>query len=201
MKLQSPFEVITPTADGDVLTALVRRGDWMSVAQVVDLVGSRSDEGVRRVIHRLVEQGIVDVLPVGKRSMFRLNRHHLLASAIESIAHARATLLARVTERLAAWASPPRYAALFGSAARNTMAAKSDLDLLLVHPSEVDELWDSNVADLMVDVRSWTGNDLRVIHYAEQDVVSEDPLLAELVNDAIPVLGDHSWFRKKIGHT
>lgn len=199
MKLQSPFEVVTPTADGEVLTALVRRGDWMSISQVVELVGSRSDEGVRRVIRRLVNQGIVDELPVGGRSVFRLNPHHILAPAITSIARARETLLTLLTGRLANWNSPPLYAALFGSGARGTMTSTSDLDLLLVQPHATDEVWDVDVAELVVDVRSWTGNDLRVVQYTEQEVGPTDALLAELINDAIPLLGDHGWFRQQIG--
>jgi len=171
----------------------------MSISQVVELVGSRSDEGVRRVIRRLVNQGIVDELPVGGRSVFRLNPHHILAPAITSIARARETLLTLLTGRLANWNSPPLYAALFGSGARGTMTSTSDLDLLLVQPHATDEVWDVDVAELVVDVRSWTGNDLRVVQYTEHEVGPTDALLAELINDAIPLLGDHSWFRQQIG--
>src|SRR5690554_1976209 len=65
MQVQRPLATITPTLDGDVLAVLVGTDVAFTPGQVARMVPSASVEGIRKVLKRLAEQGIVTVDRVG----------------------------------------------------------------------------------------------------------------------------------------
>ncbi len=172
MDLHRPLNVITPTVDGDVLSVLAGAEAAFTGREVHRLVGRYSEAGVRKVLGRLVEQGIVLVEQVGPSYRYRLNRSHLAAPHIIGLAGLRAELLGRLRTRLGQWELPPVYAALFGSAARGDMRTGSDIDLLVVRPDEVDpddDRWVEQISDLTSDVAGWTGNDTRPLECGDTE--------------------------------
>ena len=173
MDLHRPLAVVTPTVDGDVLGVLAGAEAAFTGREVHRLVGRYSEAGVRNVLGRLVDQGIVLVEQVGPSYRYRLNRDHLAAPHIIALAGLRAELLGRLRSRLAEWDRPPVYAALFGSAARGDMRTDSDIDLLIVRPDEVDpddDRWVEQVSQLASDVTGWTGNDTRPLEYGDTEM-------------------------------
>lgn len=89
------------------------------------------------------------------------------------LAQLRRTLLDQIEERLSSWAIKPVHAAVFGSAARGSMTAESDVDLLLVRPDDADlELWDAQVHELAVEATRWVGNDTRPLEFTEGEVAT-----------------------------
>lgn len=170
--LEHPLAVITPTVDGDVLAVLARAEAAFTGREVHRLVGQYSEAGVRKVLTRLVEQGIVLIERAGPSYLYRLNRDHLAAPHIIALAGLRAELLGRLRARLASWDPPAVYAALFGSAARGDMRPDSDIDLLIVRPDTLepdDDRWASQVHQLIGDVTRWTGNDTRPLEYGDTE--------------------------------
>ena len=59
MDLSFPLATIAPTLDAGVLQVLAATTAGCSAAEVHRRLGRGSDEGVRKVLARLVEQGVV----------------------------------------------------------------------------------------------------------------------------------------------
>ena len=193
MRLSRPFEVITPTVDGDVLAVLCRADGPFSGREVHRLAGHWSEAGVRKVLNRLVEQGIVLRQRVGNTYLHSLNRDHIAADAVRAIAYLRETAFELMREALSSWRQPPAYAAVFGSAARREETAGSDIDVFLVRPEDADaETWQTAASSFATKVSKATGNDVRVLDVTRAELWSPDnaALGSELQRDAITLVGN-----------
>jgi predicted nucleotidyltransferase len=134
-------------------------------------------------------------------ALYSLNRQHLAAEPVIALTRLRDTLVQRLRDRLDTWAVPARYAALFGSAVRGDMRANSDLDLLLVRPSGLDqddERWHQQLSELSADASAWTGNDARIFEYAEAKVGPDEPVLAAIADEGLRLHGPSTWLRLKL---
>jgi predicted transcriptional regulator len=202
MELNRPLATVTPTLDGDVLAVLARADVTFTAGQVRRVLTQHSEEGIRKVLRRLAGQGVLMVERAGNAFVYRLNHEHLAAEHIIGLSRLFETLLARLEQHLAAGEVPPVYAAVFGSAARGTMTAESDVDLLLVRPDGADEeQWESQVAFLAADVGRWTGNDLRPLEFTTAELVArgrEEPVLRDVSADGLTVAGTRSWLAKHL---
>lgn len=195
MLLGSPLAVITPTVDGDVLAVLARADASFTPPNVQALIGQHSVEGVRKALHRLVQQGIVDADRVGNAVNYRLNRDHLAAGPIIDLANLRTTLFDRISDRVQTWPMPARLVMLFGSAATGTMRTDSDIDLFIVgNDDDVGrDAWQTQVGELERAVSRWTGNDTRVLEYRTSDLKRRrDPVVDDIRRDGILISGDRS---------
>ena len=176
MELQRPFRLITPSLDGDVLAVLARADAEFTPPQVHGMVGRHSVDGVRRALIRLAEQGIVEHRRAGNAVLYQLNRAHLAAPAVITLASLRDELVSRLRAEIDAWQVRCEYAALFGSAARGEMRPDSDIDLFVVRPKRIvadDERWREQLIALSHDVAEWTGNDVRILEYSTDEVGRE----------------------------
>lgn len=206
MRLQSPFGVVTPTLDGDVLSALAGADDWFTVRRIQHIVRDRSAEGIRKTLHRLVREGIVDEQQAGRASLYRLNRDHLAAGPIIAIANLRGTFVDRLRSEMQSWPSPPTFAALFGSAATGTMTERSDIDLFILLPNNAEEVdeeqWPALLDDLVKRASRWTGSDVRPLTFTigeAEGAAVEEPVLQFIADDGMPIVGDKSLFRRIVG--
>lgn len=203
MQLDRPFLAVTPTVDGDVLSVLARASASFTPPQVHRVIGHRSEAGVRRALVRLTEQGIVTAERVGNAMRYELNRDHLAAAAITTIARIREMLIARLREHIRAWSVPTPYAALFGSAARGSMSPSSDIDLFVVRASSIDrehDTWTDQIHELGLVVRTWTGNDAQVLEYEEADLPRTPPDLVvdEIMRDGIALTDPGDYLRQQL---
>lgn len=201
MELHRPLATITPTLDGDVLALLARSEEAFTAGQVHRVLGRYSEAGIRKVMARLNGQGIVLRERVGGTHSYRLNRDHLAAATVIELADLHGLLMERIEDRLASWSIAPVYGAVFGSAARGTMIAESDIDLFLVRPDSVpSDEWDAQVAALTSDVTRWTGNDTRVLEYGESELRESrtEPVLREVLADALTVVGSRAWLVRRL---
>jgi hypothetical protein len=199
MDARHPLRVVTPTLDGDVLTRLALAEASFTPGQLQRLLPDASVAGIRRVLNRLADEGIVTATKVGTSAVvYALNRDHLAADAVVALANQPAALRARIGGELDSWARPPVYAALFGSWARGEATTTSDIDLFLVRPTEVDDgLWAEQVDALEADVSRWTGNDARSYVVEEQrlEELRTEPVLASIRDEGLTVHGSSAWFR------
>jgi predicted nucleotidyltransferase len=194
MQLSRPFSVVTPTLDGDALAVLAGADEEYTAPRVHQLIGSHSVEGVRRVLIRLSEQGIVLTRQAGNSVLYRLNRDHLAAGAVVTLSRLRIALIERLASTLSTWETPPIYATLFGSAVGRDMRPDSDIDVFLVRPADVDADdvgWRTQVFRLEAAATLWTGNDARVLEYAASDLVAgtADPVLDDVRREGIRLFG------------
>ncbi|MGC7098676.1 nucleotidyltransferase domain-containing protein [Amycolatopsis lurida] len=201
MDLSRPLMTVTPTLDGDILAVLANHDGVFTTGQLHRVLARHSEEGIRKVLRRLTKQGIVLSERVGPAFTYRLNRDHLAAEHIIGLARLRETLLRRLEERLASWAVPPVYAAVFGSAARGSMTVDSDVDLLLIRPDEADgELWERQVHDLAAEVTRWVGNDTRPLEFTATELAEraeDEPVLRDVSREGLTVAGSRAWLTKQ----
>lgn len=102
----------------------------------VCIAGTGSVNGVRRVLARLVAEGLVLTEQAGQAWPYRANREHVAWPAVNVLTQLRTEFFTRLRQALAALNPQCVYAGLFGSAARGDGTAESDIDLLLVYPDE-----------------------------------------------------------------
>ncbi|MDA8316351.1 MAG: nucleotidyltransferase domain-containing protein [Actinomycetota bacterium] len=134
MQLDQPLRVVTPSVDAEVLSVLARATSSFSARRVYQLIGSRSEAGVRRALDRLAGQGVVLVRRAGQAKLYELNRRHLAAPYIEHLAQLRDELVERLSDRFQLFSPVPSFAALFGSAARGGMRPDSGVDIFITRP-------------------------------------------------------------------
>ncbi len=207
MELDHPLRVITPTVDADVLAVLASADASFTPPEVHRVVGEHSEDGVRRALKRLARQGIVLAERAGNAWLYRLNRDHLAAQSIISIAQLRVVLLERISELVAAWEPLPVFVALFGSASTGGMGIESDIDLFVVRPKFIDsedEGWWKQVADLEAAVHGWTGNDARVFELDEDEVINElnagvPGAVADIAASGVVLFGPRQYLQRLVG--
>ena len=196
MDVARPITAVIPSLDGPVLEALAKTTLPLTGRQVHRIAGG-SEAGVRKVLTRLVSQGIVHVTAAGPSLLYVANREHLAWPAIEVLASLRQRLLQQLAADLSGWGPAPVHVSLFGSAARADGDIDSDIDLFVVRPAEVEEdsePWASNIDRLRTNVTAWTGNHCQIfqldIQRLQQHVAIGDQLVANWQHDAVTVYGD-----------
>lgn len=198
MDLSFPLSTVTPTLDAGVLQVLAATATGCTAAEVHRRLGRGSDEGVRRVLARLVGQGVVLVETLARYPVYQLNRAHLAAPHIEALTRLREDLIARVRTEVASWRIAPTHLGLFGSFARRTADSDSDVDVLVVRPAvltEADEgIWLEQIDHLDQSIRSWTGNPAQIIDVTptvlRQMSAYADPLVDSWRADTITLHGE-----------
>jgi predicted nucleotidyltransferase len=190
VNLQRPFEVVSPTLDGDVLMVLAQ-SDRALTGRAIEREIAASHTGIRRALDHLVAQGIVIREPAGRAHLYRLNRAHLACPWIEGLAGLRSQLVDRLREAIDDWSVRPMAAVLFGSVARREANRDSDIDILIVRPDQLDagdEDWRDRILALQTNVAAWTGNDARVLEFGELEL-SAEPVVAAAAAEGIELHG------------
>lgn len=195
MNFCRPLGVIAPTLDGDVLAVLARADASFSARAVHRLLGRASESGVRKVLERLRKEGIVLAEPAGKAILYCLNRQHLAAACIEELANPRHLLIQRLALLSRDLQPLPVYGAIFGSVARGEAGPDSDLDMLLVRPTAVEEddlEWRAVVGRLEELATALTGNACRSLEYGQREFSEEaqtEPVLRQIGREGLTFLG------------
>lgn len=201
MRLARPFELITPTVDGDILSVLANATGPFSGRQVHRLAGLHSEAGIRKGLDRLVEQGIVLRRRVGNTNLHSLNRDHLAAESIISLARLRETAFAFMGSLLDSWDQPPVLAAVFGSSAREEEKPDSDIDVFFLRPDGAsDESWQRSMSQFSNDVSRATGNDVRLLDMTWEELCNpaNDVLRKQLGRDAVILRGKRSALGQRV---
>lgn len=195
MDVARPLEALLPTVDSSVLSVLAGTTAARTGREIARAAG-RSQPAVQAVLDRLVEQGLAHQQRAGRSFVYKLNRDHLAAPAIEALAAMRPDLFKRVRDLIETWQIQPLHASIFGSAARGDGDVESDIDFFLVRPKQVDlddETWRQQLDDLSERVRAWTGNSTSLIEVGsdELDELRRErrAVLDEIRSDAIDLAG------------
>ena len=157
MNLADPSLSWTSSLDGPVLSVLAEYDRPLTVAEIAEKAARGTEVGIRRVIQRLVAQGIVIGIAIGKRSGYVLNRQHVAADGVIQLTGLRRILWSRMAEHIARWPAKPILARVFGSAARGDGNETSDIDVLFVRPATAREYQEQRstsqtVAELIASV-------------------------------------------------
>jgi predicted nucleotidyltransferase len=193
MKTSHPISCVIPSVDGLVLEVLAGTTAPMPLVSVHMLARNASVSGVRKALLRLVDTGVVLQVPGG----FILNRDHLAADAVATLANMRSALFERIRAVTAEWSPAPSLVGMFGSAARREGDDESDIDLLVVTES-LDA--SGEAASLADAVERWTGNPCHVVALKPTDVRrmrrQREPVLATWQLDLVVLSGDPAILRK-----
>ena len=196
MNLSHPYKSVSPALDGEVLNVLTYTDLPLTGRDIARLAGRKSHSGVQSVLRRLVHEGIVHRQEAGSSLLFRLNREHVAAPAIESLAGIRGELISRITMLVETWSPSPVHVSLFGSFARGDGTSESDIDVFVVRPEGVNDdepNWVEQVDHLRTAIQRWTGNvvDISEVSAADLSRLAHDrpPIVANLLDDSVTVAG------------
>lgn len=198
MDLSNPLATVTAALDAAVLQVLAATTGFCTAAEVHRRSGRGSDEGIRKVLDRLVEQGIVLADTSSRYVLYRLNRDHLAARHIVALSMLRMEVVDAITADLAGWRIPPLHSSLFGSYARGTADVNSDIDVLVVRPVRLgdseEESWLGQVSLLRDHIALWTGNPAQIIDIDPETLGrmarEDDPLVQSWRADQVPIAGE-----------
>lgn len=192
MDVANPIRSVIPSLHGDVLAVLARSGSPLTGRGVAGLIEGASPAGVQKALSALAEAGIVLVESHPPAKLYRLNRRHLAAAAIDDLASMRPRLIAAMRDQLSSWDPAPWGAWLFGSSARGDGSSASDIDVVLVRDDRVtdgDQRWIEQLEQFVADVTAWTGNPCSVIDYSRSEFVdlleSNQRLVDDLRSDGV----------------
>jgi predicted nucleotidyltransferase len=191
----NPLAVVTPTLDGPVLNALAATTGAATGAHVQRLAGVGSPDGVRRVLARLVGQGVVLFEEHAHATLYRLNREHVAVPAIIELTRLRARIVELIGAEIADWRIQPSHASLFGSFARGQADVDSDIDVLLVANPPVTSAddWIGQVDRLAGLIFRWTGNHAHIVDATQDTLIAmlrnDDPLITSWRADAVHLSG------------
>jgi len=192
VEFSSPLATVTPTVDGDVLMILSGSDGWFTTTLLQEQIPTRSIPGIRNVLIRLGEQGIVQSMIVGRVHQYRLNRQHIAAESIIALSRLQDAFVSRAAAAMGAWHQPPLFAALCAP-------VNSVLRIVAITPRRVDgATWLDQVREFEAAARLWTGNDIVVIAVDEDDVANSSLLLDEVAREGVAIVGDFAWFRRSI---
>jgi len=196
MHVSYPSTAVVPSLDGDVLIALSRTTAALTGREVATLARRGSQSAIAVALDRLVGQGLVLREEVGRAYLHTLNREHVAAPIVELLAGLRGELLRRIRAEIDSWTIQPIHASFFGSAARGDGDLDSDIDLLVVHPEDIDlenEDWWRQIDRLGEAVRAWTGNAAGIVQVSPSGFAAlrTDPpeIVADLRRDGIDLAG------------
>lgn len=196
MDMSAPYRAVVPSLDGPVLMTLARLGRPVTGRKLHQLSGAGSEAGVRKVLGRLVEHGLVRASEAGSSVLYEANDEHVAWPLVVRLAELRNELIDRMSAEVQTWAPPPLSMALFGAAARGDGDASSDVDVVIVHQDEADNLeeWEGKVDRLRSRVEAWTGNRCQVYELSAEQLAEHvrlrEPIVADWRDDAVTVAGE-----------
>ena len=193
MDFVRPIEAIVPGAQGRVLATLVETTAELNLREVAQL-SAVSPAQASRILPGLVDLGVVERREVPPSSQFRLVREHTAARSLISLAHATDNVLGEIGRMASAMPNPPASVIVFGSFARREARTDSDIDVLVVRPTDIDEGRNG--------VGRLTGNAVEIVEYSPAEIETRldegSDLLRQVSTDGLLILGsDLASYRRR----
>lgn len=197
MDVSFPLGDVIPSAQGSVLAVLATTTTPLTGRKIAELTSPTvSQSRVAQILNGLADAGLVDRTRVGPAALFVLNRDHLAAPAIETLASLRSLLWTTISDHAATWQHRPDAIIVFGSTARGDGTMTSDIDLLVTRPDGVDADdpdWNEDLTRLASTVARRTGNPCEILDRSSAELLemarTGESLLAEIRRDGRAVVG------------
>ena len=165
MDFVRPIEAIVPGAQGRMLAVLAETTAELNLRTIAQLAGI-SQAQASRLLPNLVALGVVERREVPPASLFRLVPEHVASQALLDLARSTDAVLDEMGRLAGALPHSPVSVIVFGSFARREAEVESDIDVVVVRPTEVDEdddAWSASLETWRRDVRQLTGNPVEVL--------------------------------------
>jgi len=193
MNLTHPTRSIAPTLHLKVLAALARLEQPVTGRGLTRLLaGGASQRGVSNALAHLVEQGVVIRENQPPAALYRLNRDHVAAPAVEVLAGLRDRLRERCAAEVGSWERRPKWAAFFGSVVRGEGDEASDIDIVLVDDRVTANHagWADDIDRLAERIHAWSGNHASIVAFTPEEwITSSEPVAAQIAAEAVTIWG------------
>jgi predicted nucleotidyltransferase len=195
MDFQKPVVALIPGAHGKLLGVLASTTAELSIRTLARLAGV-SPAQASRVLPELERQGFVARREVPPAVLFRLTPGHLATRLLRELASARQRAIVEITE-LARKIDPPAVSVLlFGSFARGTADAESDIDIVVIRADAIDEdadAWCASIDTFRQSIQSLSGNSVDLLELTESQAVhglaNGSDLWQGIAKDGIAIFG------------
>lgn len=209
MNLSEPLDGLMSAVDAAVLRVLSRTDAGLSGRQVHAVAGVGSTSSVHRSLVNLVGLGLVRAEARPPAIVYRPNREHVLWDVVTLALGARDRAILRIREFFNEEVpeevpSDRRLAAvLYGSVARRSSRADSDVDILVVFPDDFDLDAQADFSYRLAEfVERLTGNSAQVNAMRREEYLdrlsSDDPFLGNVRHDGIHLYGDLPSLTSKV---
>jgi len=195
MDFVRPIEAVVPGAQGRVLAVLAETTAELNLRTIAQLAAV-SQAQASRLLPGLVELGIVERREVPPASLFRLVPDNIATRALLGLANSTEVVLDEIGHLAGRLPHPPASVVVFGSFARREAGPDSDIDLLVVRPTAVDEdddAWAESIENWRGDVHRLTGNAVEVIEVSLDEAAARmagrSQLWADIRRDGLVVHG------------
>jgi predicted nucleotidyltransferase len=196
MNLTTPLDDLMPGLRGHVLTVLLRSPRPLTGREVARRAGTVSHSSVKLVLDSLAAAGIVRLsLVSGAGHFYELNQGHILAEPLRQMDRALDEFLAMAQRLIRSWPTSPRSVVLFGSVARGTSTADSDVDLLIVWPDDLGHAswWTAARVEFTNQLQDFVGSSVSLVEFSPDDwheaIEHDDPFTVSIRNEGRSVYG------------
>jgi predicted nucleotidyltransferase len=196
MNLTTPLDDLMPGLRGHVLTVLLRSRRPLTGREVARRAGTVSHSSVKLVLDSLTAAGIVRLsLVSGAGHFYELNRGHVLAEPLRQMDQALDEFLAMAQRLIRSWPTAPLSVVLFGSVARGTSTADSDVDLLIVWPDDRSHApwWTTARVEFTNQLQAFVGSSVSLVEFSLDDwreaIESDDPFIVSIRDEGRSVHG------------
>lgn len=165
MDFVRPVEAVIPGVQGRILSVLVETTAPLNLRTLARLAGV-SPAQASRILPGLVDLGVVDRYEVPPSSQFLLARANVAARAVIELARSKETAIERFRLAEAAMEVKPESLIVFGSFARGSAVAESDIDIVMVRPDSIDDDdddWSDALEMWRRDAAAATGNSVEIV--------------------------------------
>lgn len=178
-------------ATGDLLVVLAALRSPMSGRRIAERAGVSASQA-SKLLNDLSDAGLLTARAASPAILYELNRDHVLAPVLDLVVVAKSEWRRRIVEQVEGWRLPPEAVVLFGSVAAGEAQVDSDIDLLVVRPSDVpadDETWTTQLGDLASAVRRWTGNGIDLLDADQEELDGNQRLRQDVRRHGVVLLG------------
>ena len=144
----------------------------------------------------MVSLGLVERREVPPSALFRIVPDHVAVRAVVALSRARDLMLEEVGRLATKLPGPPVSVIVFGSLARGDGGPESDIDVVVVRPTDVGEDsddWRRSVEAWRVDVRRRAGSSVDLVEVGQADIArllrSRRPMWRDVLRDGVVVYG------------
>ncbi len=196
MDFRHPVAAVIPGAQGRVIAVLLGTSGELNLRTIARLA-QVSIAQASRVLPGLVELGIIERREVPPSSMFRLVPEHVASLALLELSNSRDVVMAEMGRAASKIRPQPVSVITFGSFVRGDSEIDSDIDVIIVRPTEVDaddEGWIQTIDRWRTVVARVAGNTVEMLDVAADAVVAklsgETQLWRDIHRDGRVVFGE-----------
>lgn len=172
MDFRYPIQSVIPGAQGKVLAALIGTTGELNLRTVARLADV-SIAQASRVLPDLVELGMIKRREIPPSSLFRIVPEHVATRVLLDLASARRNVMTAMGRLADTFNPAPMSVIIFGSFARGDDDAKSDIDVVVVRPTDIvaeDGAWLDAVEQWKAEVEQLAGSTVEIIDIDAGDI-------------------------------